>query len=174
MRSLRFFAAAFTLACTMAFTFSASSSSAVQEKAPLVKVDSREIGKGNVLSGLDVLEAGGFKSLAGMKLGLLTNMSAIDRDGRHILDLLLNAKGIKLEALFSPEHGLYGTQDTLVADSRDTATGMMVHSLYQRHPGTNIKTGHANPDDLKGLDAVVIDLQDVGARYYTYITIWLT
>ena len=79
---------------------------------PLVKVESREIGKGNTLSGLDVLERDGFKQLKGKRVALLTNHSAINREGRHILDLLFEHGDVNLVKLFSPEHGLYGDVDT--------------------------------------------------------------
>lgn len=140
-----------------------------QTSAPLVQVKSRPMGQGNVLTGLDVLKRDGFKLLKNKKIALLTNASAIDREGNHILDLLYGQKDLQLVTLFSPEHGLYGDLDTHVADVKDTATGLMVHSLYRSSKDSKVKPGYPDPAHLKGLDAVVVDLQDVGARYYTYL-----
>lgn len=138
-------------------------------KKPLIDVQSRPMGEGNVLTGLDVLRRDGYKLIKNKKLALLTNASAIDREGRHILDLLYNQPGVKLVSLFSPEHGLYGDLDTKVPDMKDTATGLMVYSLYGTREGSTAKPGHPEAKHLKGLDAVVIDMQDIGARYYTYL-----
>lgn len=137
-------------------------------KKPLIEVKSRSMGDGDVLTGLDVLERDGFKLIKNKKLALLTNASAIDRQGNHILDLLHDQPDIKLVSLFSPEHGLYGNVDTKVSDMKDTATGLMVYSLYSRK-NTDTPPGYPEQEHLKGLDAVVIDMQDIGARYYTYL-----
>lgn len=136
--------------------------------APLIHVESREIGKGNTLSGLDVLERDGFKQLKGKRVALLTNHSAINREGRHILDLLIEQGDVNLVKLFSPEHGLYGDVDTKVSDFKDTATGLMVHSLYADRKGEKVKAHYPRLSDLDGLDLVVVDMQDIGAVFYTY------
>ena len=117
-----------------------------------------------VLTGIDVLERDGFEQLAGRRIGLITNQTGRDRGGRSTIDLLAQAKNLKLVALFSPEHGLRGLQDSPVADHRDQKTGLPVYSLYdkdRRRP-----TGEM----LKDIDTLVFDIQDVGTRFYTYVT----
>jgi uncharacterized protein YbbC (DUF1343 family)/CubicO group peptidase (beta-lactamase class C family) len=116
-----------------------------------------------VLTGVDVLERDGFKQLAGMKIGLVTNHTGRDRDGRQTIDVLNKAPGVKLVALFSPEHGIRGLADEKVSDSKDEATGLPIYSLYgdSRRP---------KPEQLQDLDALVFDIQDVGVRFYTYIS----
>jgi uncharacterized protein YbbC (DUF1343 family) len=120
-------------------------------------------GQGNVLTGIDVLEGKKFAPLAGKRVGLITNQTGIDRRGRSTIDLLAHAPGVKLVALFSPEHGIRGALDERVASSRDKATGLAVYSLY----GDTLRPTAAM---LAGLDALVFDLQDAGVRFYTYIT----
>lgn len=116
-----------------------------------------------VLTGIDVLERDGFKELAGLRVGLVTNQTGRDRAGRSTIDILYRAAELKLVALFSPEHGIRGVADEKVSDTEDETTGLPIYSLYgeSRRP---------KPDQLKDLDAVVYDIQDVGARFYTYIT----
>lgn len=164
-----------TLACAflIAGTKTWAQSADADRSAPtdtVMQVQSRPIGDGPTLSGLDVLKRDGFRILKGKRIALLTNISAIDREGSHILDLLLQEPEVKLVTLFSPEHGLYGNLDTKVADFQDTATGLMVRSLYSSKRTTGTLPFKPSPEDLKGLDAVVIDMQDIGARYYTYIS----
>ena len=118
---------------------------------------------GRVLTGIDVLERDGFKELAGKKIGLVTNHTGKDRDGRQTIDVLNKAAGVKLIALFSPEHGIRGNFDENVSDSKDELTGLPVYSLYG-------ETRRPKPDQLKGLDALVFDIQDIGTRFYTYIS----
>ncbi len=116
-----------------------------------------------VLTGLDVLERDGFKQLAGLRIGLVTNQTGRDRAGRSTIDVLFKAPGVKLVALFSPEHGIRGLADEKVSDTKDEQTGLPVFSLYgeSRRP---------QAEQLKDLDALVYDIQDVGVRFYTYIT----
>jgi uncharacterized protein YbbC (DUF1343 family) len=114
-----------------------------------------------VLTGLDVLEREGFALLRGRRVGLVTNHSGLDRRGRHVVDLLAAAPGVTLVALFTPEHGLRGTEDAPVASGRDPATGLPVHSLYG-------ETRRPTDAMLAGLDTLVFDVQDVGVRFYTY------
>jgi len=116
-----------------------------------------------VQNGLDVFRASGFAALKGMKVGLLTNHTGRARDGAAAIDVLADAPGVTLAALFSPEHGIRGLLDATVPSTRDEKTGLPIHSLYgdTRRPTTEM---------LTGLDAIVIDLQDVGARFYTYMT----
>ena len=115
-----------------------------------------------VLSGIDVLRADGFSALQGKRIGLLTNHTGRARDGATTIDLLHNAKGVTLVRLFSPEHGIRGILDASVPSATDE-TGLTIQSLYgdTRRPTTAM---------LAGIDTMVIDLQDIGARFYTYIT----
>ena len=117
----------------------------------------------HVLSGIDVLEAYGFRELSGRRVGLITNRSARDSAGRRTVDVLHAAAGPQLVALFSPEHGLDASAEGKIASSRDSATGLAVNSLY----GSTMRPTAAM---LAGLDALVFDMQDVGTRYYTYPT----
>ena len=113
--------------------------------------------------GIDVLAAGGFAQLAGLRIGLLANDASRDSSGRRTVQVLATAPGVQLVALFSPEHGLGADREGKIASGRDAETGLPIHSLYgaQRRPADNM---------LAGLDAVVVDLQDVGVRFYTYAT----
>jgi len=116
-----------------------------------------------VLTGIDVLERDNFKQLAGMRVGLVTNHTGRNREGRQTIDVLNKAPGVKLVALFSPEHGIRGLADENVSDSKDEATGLPIYSLYG-------ETRRPKPEQLKDLDALVFDIQDIGARFYTYIS----
>ena len=116
-----------------------------------------------VVSGLDVLRADGFAALRGKRIGLVTNHTGRARDGATAIDLLQAAQDVKLSALFSPEHGIRGVLDASVPSGRDDKTGLVIHSLYG-------ETRRPTAAMLQGLDAVVIDLQDIGARFYTYMT----
>ncbi len=117
----------------------------------------------DVLNGIDVLERDGFAALRGMKIGLITNQTGIDRQRRTTIDLLHDAPGVQLVALFSPEHGIRGIADEKVADSRDARTGLPIHSLYG-------ETRAPTAEQLAGLDALVFDIQDIGCRFYTFIS----
>jgi uncharacterized protein YbbC (DUF1343 family) len=116
-----------------------------------------------VLTGIDVLVRDNFKALAGMRIGLVTNHTGRNHEGRQTIVVLNKAPGVKLVALFSPEHGIRGLVDDKFSDSKDDATGLPIYSLYgeSRRP---------KPEQLKDLDALVYDIQDVGARFYTYIS----
>ncbi|MBM4288941.1 MAG: DUF1343 domain-containing protein, partial [Deltaproteobacteria bacterium] len=116
-----------------------------------------------VQSGLDVLATQGFAPLVGKNLGVITNHTGRSASGRSIVDLLRSAPGVKLRAIFSPEHGLTGHLDEKISSSRDPATGLPVYSLYG-------EVKKPTPEMLRGLDALVYDIQDVGVRFYTYIT----
>jgi uncharacterized protein YbbC (DUF1343 family)/CubicO group peptidase (beta-lactamase class C family) len=116
-----------------------------------------------VQTGIDVLRAEGFAPLRGKRVGLVTNHTGVARDGATTIDVLHRAKDVKLVALFSPEHGIRGTVDDKVASSTDEKTGLPIHSLYG-------ETRRPTAAMLDGLDVLVIDLQDIGARFYTYTT----
>ncbi|MBI5691215.1 MAG: DUF1343 domain-containing protein [Verrucomicrobia bacterium] len=115
--------------------------------------------------GNEVLAAGGFKELAGKRVGLITNPSGVNRRLQTTIDLLRSAPGVKLVALFGPEHGIYGDVPAgdKVESRVDSRTGLTVHSLYGA-------TRKPTPAMLKGLDAVVYDLQDTGCRSYTFVS----
>ncbi len=117
-----------------------------------------------VLTGIDVIERDGFKQLEGRRVGLITNHTGRDGKGRSTIDVLAAAKNLKLVALFSPEHGLRGIEDTHVGDTRDEKTGLPVYSLYER------ERRRPTAEMLKDIDTLVFDIQDVGARFYTYTT----
>jgi uncharacterized protein YbbC (DUF1343 family)/CubicO group peptidase (beta-lactamase class C family) len=134
---------------------------------------------GSVKTGIDVLEEHNFDVLRSgatvtpgvapttRKIGLLTNQTGIDGAGRRTIDVLATAPGIALTAIFSPEHGVTGSLDTTdIGNSKDAATGVPVYSVY----GATDAARRPSLEVLKGVDAVVIDIQDAGARFYTYET----
>ena len=117
-----------------------------------------------VLSGIDVLRRDGFRPLSGRRVGLITNQTGIDRRGVSTALLLSKAANCELVRLFSPEHGLQGRLDrSNIADGRDPETGLPVYSLYG-------KTRRPTPKMLEGIDTLVFDIQDIGTRFYTYIS----
>lgn len=117
----------------------------------------------DVACGIDVLSRDGFAALKGKRVGLVTNHTGLTREGVSTIDAIHKAQGVQLVALFSPEHGIRGAVDAEVADGRDEATGLPVFSLYG-------KTRSPTAASLDGVDALVYDIQDVGARFYTYIS----
>ena len=126
---------------------------------------------GTVKTGVDVLEESNFAALQpapGLppkKIGLLTNQTGIDSEGRRTIDVLVHAPGVALTTIFSPEHGVTGNLDTTdIKNEKDSATGIPVYSVY----GARDSARRPPIDLLKTLDAVVIDLQDAGVRFYTY------
>ncbi|HEV8542231.1 MAG TPA: exo-beta-N-acetylmuramidase NamZ domain-containing protein [Verrucomicrobiae bacterium] len=125
--------------------------------------DFSDVGTTHVLNGIDVLERDHFAPLRGLKVGLITNQTGTDRDRVPTIDLLAKAEGVQLVALFSPEHGIRGVYDEKVGDSKDEKTGLPVYSLYgeRRSPSA---------EQLAHLDALVFDIQDVGCRFYTYVS----
>jgi uncharacterized protein YbbC (DUF1343 family) len=118
---------------------------------------------GHTQTGIDVLEQQNFAPLRGKRVGLITNQTGVDSQGRRTIDVLAHAPGVKLEELFSPEHGILGRADALVANGADAATGLEVYSLYD-------ETRRPTAEMLQNLDALVFDIQDAGARFYTFIT----
>ena len=113
--------------------------------------------------GVNVLTDQGFAPLKGLHIGLITNHTGIDSRGRRTIDLLFHAPAVKLTALFNPEHGLDGKLDERVSSSLDSVSQLKVHSLYG-------DTRRPTKDMLQDLDALVFDIQDAGARFYTYIS----
>jgi len=118
---------------------------------------------GRVQVGLDVLEAEKFAPLRGKHVGLVTNHTGLDAQGRSTIDLLSHAPGVQLVALFSPEHGLAGRNDERVSSTKDAATGLPIYSLYA-------ETLRPNDAMLQGIDTLVFDVQDAGVRFYTYLS----
>ena len=118
------------------------------------------------LTGLDVLERDGFKPLEGKRVGLITNQTSVDLNGVNAVDVFHKAGNFKLAAIFSPEHGFRGTEEggAYIDNSTDLVTGVPVYSLYGRNKQ------RPTPEMLKDLDILVFDIQDIGARFYTYLT----
>jgi uncharacterized protein YbbC (DUF1343 family) len=114
-----------------------------------------------VQTGLDVLETEKFAPLRGKHVGLITNHTGLDSQGRSTVDVLSHAAGFQVIALFSPEHGLAGRNDERVSSTKDPSTGLPVYSLYG-------DTRRPTEEMLKGIDALVFDVQDAGVRFYTY------
>ena len=119
--------------------------------------------RARVKSGLEVLAEQGFSRLAGRSVGLVTNHTGVDAHGRRGIDLIAAAPRVRLAAIFAPEHGITGLMDDRVPHGRDGATGVPIWSLYG-------PTRRPNATMLKDVDVLVFDIQDVGARYYTYLT----
>jgi uncharacterized protein YbbC (DUF1343 family) len=118
-----------------------------------------------VKTGLDVLVRDNLAPLAGKRVALITNHSGLTSDGRRNIDLLYKSGTVKLVAIFTPEHGLTGLRDDPnIGFSVDPVTDVPVRSLFDR------QTRRMTPDMLKDIDALVYDIQDVGARFYTFIT----
>jgi uncharacterized protein YbbC (DUF1343 family) len=117
---------------------------------------------GPVLTGIDVLAAENFARLTGKRVGLLTNQTGRASTGESTIDLLAHAPGVTLVALFSPEHGIRGEVDERVSSTRDDKTGLPVYSLYDAN------SLRPTPQMLESLDVMVVDLQDVGVRFYSY------
>jgi uncharacterized protein YbbC (DUF1343 family) len=127
---------------------------------------------GQVKTGIDVLEAHEFRELKllddhKLRLGIVTNQTGVDASGKRTIDVLANAPGVEVAAIFSPEHGIFGTQDTTdISNSKDQATGVPVYSVY----GDSDQKRRPPQEVLQNLDAVVYDIQDAGVRFYTYET----
>ena len=144
----------------------------------VAEVVGRDVGA--VLNGIDVLVRDEFAPLRGLRVGLITNQSGRDREGRATIDLLYAAKDVKLVALFSPEHGIRGEADASIGDTVDEKTKLPVYSLYGEAPPRPPNQSAADRDmaiirarapkaeQLRDLDALVYDIQDIGARFYTY------
>lgn len=118
----------------------------------------------DVQAGIDVLRQQQFQTLKGLRIGLITNHTGLSRDGKSTVQLLQEAPGVHLKTLFSPEHGFAGKLDVAkIGDSTDQKTGLKIFSLYG-------KTRTPTPESLQDLDALVFDIQDIGTRFYTYIS----
>jgi len=132
--------------------------------AGVAKSEPPHVGSYTVLNGIDVVKRDGFAQLKKLRLGLVTNHTGRDCEGNATIDLLHRAEGVQLVALFSPEHGIRGELDqSKILDGTDAKTGLPVYSLYgeRRTPA---------PEQLATLDALVFDIQDIGCRFYTYVS----
>lgn len=125
-------------------------------------------GAPKVMLGIDVLESMGFAPIKNKRVGLLTHPAGVNRFGRSTIDVLRHAKGVNLTALFGPEHGIYGNEkaDVPVLDKIDRRTNLPVYSLYGKYR-------KPTPQMLSKIDVLVVDLQDIGSRSYTYISCML-
>jgi uncharacterized protein YbbC (DUF1343 family)/CubicO group peptidase (beta-lactamase class C family) len=127
---------------------------------------------GQVRTGVDVLQAHNFDVLKApegrkLRIGVITNQTGVDSLGRRTVDVLAQAPGVELAAIFSPEHGIFGTEDTTsIGNSTDAATDAIVYSVY----GETDAKRRPPQDVVESLDAVVYDIQDAGVRFYTYET----
>ena len=132
---------------------------------PLLALPNPLHAAGNVRLGIDVLAASGFQNLKGKRVGLITNHTGVDSSVKRTRQILHKAKGVRLAALYTPEHGLDGTElaGKYVASRKDPLTGLTAHSLYG-------PTRKPSPEMLKGIDVLVYDMQDIGSRSYTYIS----
>jgi len=126
---------------------------------------------GQVLNGIDVLEQRNFDALkvgtTSPRVGLVTNQTGVDSRGQRTIDVLYHAAGLQLAAIFTPEHGIFGAADTVeLPVLKDAATGVTIYSVY----GDTDAKRRPPPDVLRNLDVLVYDIQEVGARFYTYET----
>ncbi len=147
-------------------------SAVARDFSPAIRMTGTDFGTAPVASvapappvapGIDVLARDGFATLKGKRVGLVTNHTGRSATGATTIDLIHKAPGVQLVALFSPEHGIRGILDDKVPSSRDEHTGLPIHSLYG-------DTRRPTDAMLAGLDLIVIDLQDIGTRFYTYMT----
>lgn len=122
-----------------------------------------------VRCGIDVLEARQFEELKGRNVAVITNHTGRTIDGRSTVDVLHAAPGVRVVALFAPEHGIRGEVDSSVKDGKDEKTGLPVYSLYNLQAQGEARY-KPNPEQLKGVDTIVFDIQDIGTRFYTYIS----
>jgi uncharacterized protein YbbC (DUF1343 family) len=140
-------------------TFASGTLRSVAAQTPVTKLPATV----PVLTGIEVLEGQNFAPLRGKRVGLITNQTGVDSQGRRTIDVLKSAPDVKLTALFSPEHGIAGGADEKVGDATDEATGVPIYSLYGA-------TRRPAPEMLANLDALIFDIQDAGVRFYTYTT----
>jgi uncharacterized protein YbbC (DUF1343 family) len=154
-RRVQFFALGFLLF----FTIQICSASPTNSNAK--QTSRRSTRAGHVQTGLDVLAAQRFAPLRGKHIGIITNHTGLDSQGKSTIDLLTHAAGLSVVAIFSPEHGLAGRLDEKVSSTKDPSTGLPVYSLYG-------ETRRPTDEMLQGIDTLVFDIQDAGVRFYTY------
>lgn len=160
----------FSLALLISIIWSCSSQMPTSEPRPEIydepeAIPEQDIPPAQVLTGLDVMKSMGFKPLLGKRVGIVTNHTALTREGEHLVDLLAAAEGVTVAAIYAPEHGFRGNTEGggTIQDGIDTQTGIRIYSLY----GPNREP---NAEMLQEIDILVYDIQDVGARFYTYIS----
>jgi uncharacterized protein YbbC (DUF1343 family) len=137
---------------------------AILSDARLTRMPQSIVDSPDVLTGIDVLERDEFAQLAGKRIGLITNHTGLNRDGVSTVALLHEAENVELKVLFSPEHGFEGKFDTsIIANAEDPDTGLTITSLYG-------ETRTPPAESLAEIDALVFDIQDIGARFYTYVS----
>jgi len=141
----------------------AGPASTAADSAPEERPLPAKSGGTRVLSGLDAMVQQNFAMFTGKSVALVTNHTGVDARGRRGIDLIAAAPGVKLQAIFSPEHGMTGSANADVPHGRDPATGRPIWSLYG-------PTRRPTAEMLRGVTLVVFDIQDVGVRYYTYLT----
>jgi uncharacterized protein YbbC (DUF1343 family) len=124
---------------------------------------SRPAAPSGIGTGIDVYELMNSEPFAGKRVGLVTNQTGVDSQGRRTIDLFASRTDVKLVALFSPEHGVTGQADAPVANETDAKTGLPIYSLYG-------ETRRPTDEMLKGIDVLLFDIQDAGVRFYTYVT----
>jgi uncharacterized protein YbbC (DUF1343 family) len=153
----------FRCALVFSLAFAANVSAEAPNNSPADKHGSAKSSghAGRVQTGLDVLEAQKFAQLRGKHVGIITNHTGLDAQGKSTIELLTHASGVQVVALFSPEHGIAGHADEKVSSSKDPSTGLPVFSLYG-------ETNRPTDEMLQGIDAFVFDIQDAGVRFYTY------
>jgi uncharacterized protein YbbC (DUF1343 family) len=120
-------------------------------------------GVSHTLTAVDIYESMNSEPFAGKHIGLITNQTGVDFQGRPTIDYFAGRESFKLVAMFSPEHGINGKADAAIANSTDPATGVRIYSLYG-------KTRRPTDEMLKGIDILIFDIQDAGVRFYTYVT----
>jgi uncharacterized protein YbbC (DUF1343 family)/CubicO group peptidase (beta-lactamase class C family) len=140
-----------------------SAERSLSSRLPSIQYEPAESRNEKVQTGIDVLVGEKFRPLAGLRVGLITNHSGIDSEGRRTVDLLHKAPNVNLVVIFSPEHGFYGDGEGGVSLTREPLTGLPIYNLYGDMARPTQKM-------LGGLDALVFDIQDAGVRFYTYIT----
>ncbi|HEX8358997.1 MAG TPA: DUF1343 domain-containing protein [Longimicrobium sp.] len=155
--------AALPVAAVLAFNQPESLTTA-PPAAPIQAVAPAPATAAEVVPGLEVLLRDSLHLVRGKRVGLITNHTAVTRDGRHAVDVLFRAPGVRLTALFAPEHGIRGTVDggEAIAGGRDSRTGVPIHSLYGRNERPTAAM-------LRDVDVLIYDIQDIGARPYTYV-----
>ena len=118
-----------------------------------------------VKTGLDVLIEQNFNILKGKKVGIIANHTSVNKNGKHIVDIINNCKNTKIVAIFAPEHGFRGetAAGKFVENNIDSATNAPIYSIYGKHRKPNSKM-------LEGVDVLIFDIQDIGSRFYTYIS----
>jgi uncharacterized protein YbbC (DUF1343 family) len=145
------------------FSLAAMAAAACAAPCPAAQTTAPQSKEGRIRLGIDNFEAKSAGPLRDKRVGLITNQTGVDSNGKRTIDMLARHEGIKLVAIFSPEHGIEGHADAPVANSTDVATRVPIYSLYG-------ETRRPTDAMLKGIDVLMFDIQDAGVRFYTYVT----